>query len=203
MEKGKVSKIIDEIIFFAMAVTLFFIFINYDLVPKNQPAPAPGASQQTQKITQDEPEIIGPPEFQTEVKEAISLMKEKAPNHCHYLCSLVERIELTSDDPPTEKTFAWTDSKEPVIYFNSKRYQEHLKYRNDASIRGGKYIIPILLAHETAHRIQFEYYQVTDARELESQALAAERDLLKKLGLSQETVNQFSGEHLLKEKWWD
>ncbi|MDR9755776.1 MAG: hypothetical protein RJR35_03385 [Thermoanaerobacterales bacterium] len=45
MEKGKVSKIIDEIIFFAMAVTLFFIFINYDLVPKNQPAPAPGANR--------------------------------------------------------------------------------------------------------------------------------------------------------------
>ncbi|MDR9755777.1 MAG: hypothetical protein RJR35_03390 [Thermoanaerobacterales bacterium] len=92
-------------------------------------------------------------------------MKEKAPNHYKCLCSLVERIELTSDDPPTEKTFAWTDSKEPVIYFNSKRYQEHLKYRNDASIRGGKYIIPILLAHETAHD-QFEF--PVQSRELES-----------------------------------
>jgi len=39
MEKGKVSKIIDEIIFFAMAVTLFFIFINYDLVPKTNQHP--------------------------------------------------------------------------------------------------------------------------------------------------------------------
>lgn len=200
MEKGKVSKIIDEIIFFAMAVTLFFIFINYDLVPKNQPAPAPGASQQTQKTTQDEPEIIGPPEFQTEVKEAISLMKEKAPNHYKCLCSLVEKIEL-SDNPPTEKSFAWTNPQSTTIYFNSKLYSEHLKHcHNDT---GSKYAVHILLAHETAHRIQFKYYQITDIREIEAQALAAERDLLKQFGLPQETINQISGDHKLQEKWWD
>ena len=203
MDKEKARSVIGDIILGVAFVLVIYMVINYDFVPKNSNQPSPASTATAQEEAPGEPEIIGPPEFQAEVKEAIAVMKEKAPNHYKCLCSLVEKIELTSDDPPTEKSFAWTDSKEPVIYFNSKRYQEHLKYRNDASIRGGKYIIPILLAHETAHRIQFEYYQVTDARELESQALAAERDLLKKLGLSQETVNQFSGEHLLKEKWWD
>lgn len=200
MDKEKARSVIGDIILGVAFVLVIYMVINYDFVPKNSNQPSPASTATAQEEAPGEPEIIGPPEFQAEVKEAIAVMKEKAPNHYKCLCSLVEKIEL-SDNPPSDKAFAWTNPQSTTIYFNSKLYSEHLKHcHNDT---GSKYAVHILLAHETAHRIQFKYYQITDIREIEAQALAAERDLLKQFGLPQETINQISGDHKLQEKWWD
>lgn len=190
MEKKRLKKIIDNAAFLFLVIALGFILINYDLVPKSQASPAT-ATKQVQEKSLGEPEITGPPEFQQEVKEAIAVMKEKAPNHYNRLCEFVEKIEL-SDDKPKEY-LAWTNSQNHIIYFNSKSYPAHLQ-------RYGKYAVYCTLAHETAHQIQFQYPQVTDKREKESQALSAERDILKQLGAPSDIINQLAGEHILK-RW--
>jgi len=41
---------------------------------------------------------------------------------------------------------------------------------------------------------------VSDKREKESQALSAERDILKQLGAPQDIINKLAGEHILK-RW--
>lgn len=196
MKKGIIKEIIEAVLWVALCIGIWYIGLNYDLVPEKQAAPAPAASQAQEKAP-GEPEIIGPPEFQTEVKEAIAVIKEKAPNHYKCLCSLVEKIEL-SDNPPNDY-FAWTAPENPVIYFSTKAYSEHMRQKNNIS-RIGKHFVYMVLVHETAHRIQFKYYQITDTQESEAQALAAEKDLLKKLGVPQGTINQLSGGHVLQEK---
>lgn len=190
MEKKRLKKIIDNAAYLFLVIALGFILINYDLVPKSQASPAT-ATKQVQEKSLGEPEITGPPEFQQEVKEAIAVMKEKAPNHYNRLCELVEKIELSNDKP--DEYLAWTNSNNHTIYFNSKSYPAHFQ-------RYGKYSVCCTLAHETAHQIQFQYPQVTDKREKESQALSAERDILKQLGAPSDIINQLAGEHILK-RW--
>ncbi|HHV36128.1 MAG TPA: hypothetical protein GXX59_11280 [Syntrophomonadaceae bacterium] len=201
MEKKRLKKIIDNAAFLFLVIALGFILINYDLVPKSQASPAT-ATKQVQEKSLGEPEITGPPEFQQEVKEAIAVIKEKAPIHHYFLCKFVTKIE-TSDNPPNDKFFSWTNSQSPTIYFNPKLYSGHLQHKNDPTRRIGKYAIYSALAHETAHRIQFKHLQLADQREIEAQALAAERDILKQLEVPQDIINRISGNHILNEEWWE
>lgn len=191
MKSDKAKNILDDVFYFLLVAALVFILVNYDLTPKKKHSQKTAPAQTQQEIS--EPVITGPPQFQEEVAAAISVMKEKAPSHYKALCKYVTNIEL-SNQPPNKKAMAWTNSKSKTIFFDVDKYNR----LSDNKM----YIIIAMIAHETAHQIQYRDMQVTEIREIESQAVAAERDVLIKLGAPPETINLIAGEHILNEEWW-
>lgn len=70
-------------------------------------------------------------------------------------------------------------------------------------MRMGRYFFVMLLAHETAHQLEIERNQLANIEEEEHQALAAERDILKLIGVDTKTIETLTGDHVLQQRWWE
>lgn len=135
-----------------------------------------------------EPQIVGPPEFQEDIKNALALLKEKAPDHYEKVCKNVVSINLVDDGPSN----AWVGSV--IIYISKKKLD---------SFSSDKYYLPVTLVHETVHVIQFRNGALLGSEQTEREALAAERDALQKLGAPPDYIERVAGEHLLETRWWE
>lgn len=191
--KNKTGLVIEWVCGVVFLCFCFYVFSNYNLVPKHQLQARAAVQEEKQP---GEPEAIGPPEFQTEVKDALALMKEKAPNHYYAVCSIIKKIILTDEMPPeaTEDTTAWTAPDRNSIYITSNGYKRHLQVQTQPT-RLGVYFIPLAIIHETAHQIEYQFNQISTDVEEENIALAAERDFLRLLGLTDEAVLSIIGSH--------
>lgn len=137
-----------------------------------QPPPEPQVEEPV------EPQITGPPEFQEDVKNALALIKEKAPEHYKLSCDNVLSIDLSEAHPEWE---AWVNSV--IIYISKVNYDKYRKVN--------PYYLHILLAHETTHVVQFRQGRLkTPREEREREALAAEREILLKLDCPEHIIKQ-------------
>lgn len=196
--KDKTGLIIEWVCGVVFLCFCFYVFSNYNLVPKHQLQARAAVQEEKQP---GEPIIEGPPEFQKEIKDTLALIKEKAPTHYQNVCRYIKGIKLTNEEI-SHRIPAWTNDS-GILYVSNSGYADHLKINTLSDMRMGRYFFVMLLAHETAHQLEIERNQLANIEEEEHQALAAERDILKLIGVDTKTIETLTGDHVLQQRWWE
>lgn len=130
--------------------------------------------------------IEGPPHFQEDVREALALLRDKAPEYYDLVSQEVNGVWLM-ERSPFPQSGIWGTNKNNVCF--SRSTYATLSF----------YHIPGCLVHEAVH---FAQDPNMDMEERERQAVAVQRDVLHKIGAPPQVIAEI-GDHIWKTRWWE
>lgn len=147
------------------------------------------------KAVPSDPVIEGSPEFIIDMGNALALLRDKSPEHYSKVRKYIRLVKLS--DSLQDNTAGGEVTLEGNIHINRRAYELYRKHpKNPFPIR--------VLVHEAQHMERDEKAgRIVVGEETEREALAAERDMLRALGVSQDVIEKVAGEQLLLKRWWE